>query len=95
MMGAVRSWLLAVIAASLLCAVAGALMPPGGVKRVGRLVCGLVLLGAVLSPATTLDAAEGQRWLEGWLDSIQHREEELEGTVNQQMKSIIERECAA
>ena len=68
MMGAVRSWLLAVIAASLLCAVAGALMPPGGVKRVGRLVCGLVLLGAVLSPAATLDAAEGQRWLEGWLD---------------------------
>ena len=65
MMGAVRSWLLAVIAASLLCAVAGALMPPGGVKRVGRLVCGLVLLGAVLSPAATLDAAEGQRWLEG------------------------------
>ena len=61
----------------------------------GRLVCGLVLLGAVLSPAATLDAAEGQRWLEGWLDSIQHREEELEGTVNQQMKSIIERECAA
>ena len=95
MMGAVRSWLLAVIAASLLCAVAGALMPPGGVERVGRLVCGLVMLGAVLSPAATLDAAEGQRWLEGWLDSIQHREEELEGTVNQQMKSIIERECAA
>lgn len=50
MMGAVRSWLLAVIAASLLCAVAGALMPPGGVKRVGRLVCGLVMLAAVLSP---------------------------------------------
>ena len=36
MMGAVRGWLLAVIAVSLLCAVADALMPPGGVRRVGR-----------------------------------------------------------
>ena len=51
MMGAVRSWLLAVIAVSLLCAVAEALMPSGAVKRVGRLVCGLVLVGAILSPA--------------------------------------------
>ena len=62
-MGAVRGWLLTVIAASLLCALADALMPPGAVKRVGRLVCGLVLLAAILSPAVRLDVAEGERWL--------------------------------
>ena len=33
-MGAVRSWLLTVIAASLICALADALMPPGAVRRV-------------------------------------------------------------
>ena len=60
-MGAVRSWLLTVIAASLICALADALMPPGAVRRVGRLVCGLVLLGAILTPLARLDLSGGWR----------------------------------
>ena len=95
MMGAVRSWLLAVIAAALLCAVADALMPSGAVKRVGRLVCGLVLIAAILSPLAALDLEEGQRWLEGYLASVRAREAELEETVNSQIKVIIEQKCAA
>ena len=95
MMGAVRGWLLAVISVSLLCAVAEALMAPGPVRRVGRLVCGLALIGAVLSPLGGLDVESGQRWLEDWLSSVRCRETELEETVNSQMKVIIEQEYAA
>ena len=95
MMGAVRGWLLAVIAVSLLCAVADALMPPGGVRRVGRLVCGLVLMGAVLSPVAELDVEEGWRWLEDYLASVHSREAELTQTVESQRKVIIEQEYAA
>ena len=95
MMGAVRSWLLAVTAVSLLCALAGALMPKGPVERVGRLVCGLVLVGAILSPAARLDVDGGRRWLERYLFSVQAREAELEHEVNGQMKIIIEQEYAA
>ena len=95
MMGAVRGWLLGVVAVSLLCAAADALMPPGPVKRVGRLVCGLVLLGAILSPLAELDAEGSQRWLEGYLDSVRSREAELEETVDSQLKVIIEEEYAA
>ena len=95
MMGAVRSWLMAVIAVSLLCAVADALMPRGAVRRAGKLVCGLVLLGAVLSPVAGLDVESGQRWLDGYLASIQNRESELEETVESQMKGIIEQQYAA
>lgn len=95
MMGAVRGWLLAVISVSLLCAVAEALMAPGPVRRVGRLVCGLALVGAVLSPLGGLDVESGQRWLEDWLSSVRCRETELEETVNSQMKVIIEQKCAA
>lgn len=94
-MGAVRGWLLTVIGASLICALADALMPPGAVRRVGRLVCGLVLLGAILSPLTQLDLPGGQRWLEDYLASLEAREEDLTETVNSQMKVIIEREYAA
>lgn len=95
MMGAVRGWLLAVITVSLLCAVADALMPAGAVKRVGRLVCGLVLMGAILSPIARLDVEGSQWWLDSYFSSVRSREAELEDTVNSQMKLIIEREYAA
>lgn len=95
MMGAVRNWLLAVISVSLLCAVAGALMPQGAVKRAGRLVCGLVLLAAVLSPLAGLDVEAGQQWLGDYLAGVNRQESELRETVNRQRKTIIEQECAA
>ena len=51
MMDAAREWLLGVTAAAILAALAEGLMQEGGPKRVGRLVCGLVLLAAVFRPA--------------------------------------------
>lgn len=95
MMEGLRSWLLSVIAAALLCAVAGALMPPGPVRQVGRLVCGLVLMAAVLSPLTALDVSGGQEWLAGWASSLDSRTAALEEVVEEQRKGIIERDCAA
>ena len=95
MMGAVGRWLTAVISVSLLCAMAGALMPQGAVKQVGRLVCGLVLLAAILSPLRELDVDAGRQWLDGYLDSTGQWEAALKETVNRQMKTIIEEECAA
>lgn len=53
-MSAWREWLLGVVAAALAVSLAQALTPEGSVKRVGRLVGGLVLLLAVLRPLTTL-----------------------------------------
>ena len=86
MMAGLRGWLLALVAASLICALADALMPKGAVKRVGRLVCGLVLASAILSPLAGLDVESGQSWLERHLASEE---------VNSQMKVIIEQEYAA
>ena len=94
-MEGVRAWLLSLIAVSLLCASAGALMPKGAVRQVGRLVCGLVMLAAILSPVARLDAAEGRRWLAGYFASVEQRRAGLEETVNNQMKHIIEGEYAA
>ena len=60
MMDAAREWLLGVTAAAILAALAEGLMQEGGPKRVGRLVCGLVLLAAVFRPAAELTLpAEG------------------------------------
>ena len=95
MMAGLRSWLLALVAASLICALADALMPKGAVKRVGRLVCGLVLASAILSPLAGLDVESGQSWLERHLASVEFQRAALEEEVNGQMKVIIEQEYAA
>lgn len=95
MMAGLRGWLLGIISVSLLCALADALMPQGAVKRVGQLVCGLVMLAAVLSPLARLDVAGGQRWLDEWFSGLENRETELREQTGQNMKAIIEEACAA
>ena len=94
-MAGVRMWLLSIIAVSLVCALADALMPGGAVKRIGRMVCGLVLMAAVLAPLAGLDAAGGQRWLEDYFSALEQREVELKQEVDGRMKVIIEQEYAA
>ena len=58
-----KQWLMGVIAAAILCTIAQDLSPRGSVKQVGRLVCAMVLLCAVLSPIKMLDVAAGGQWL--------------------------------
>ncbi len=56
-MSILRNWLLGVTAAALAVSLAQALTPDGAVKKVGRLVGGLVLLLAVTRPLMALDPA--------------------------------------
>ena len=95
MMDGVRSWLLAMIFAAVLCALAKELMPAGPVKRVGGLVCGMVLLAVMLSPLVQLNPAAGQAWLEGWRSGLEQQEAALRQQVNDGVKPIIEQEFAA
>lgn len=57
-MGYLRTWLLGVVAAALAVALAQAMTPEGTVKKVGKLVGGLVLLLAVVRPLLTLDSGD-------------------------------------
>ena len=52
-----REWLLGVVAAALVISLAQALTPEGTVKKVGKLVGGLVLLLAVVGPVVRVDPA--------------------------------------
>ena len=52
-----KQWIAGVAAASVLAAMAMALTPPGRVKQVTKLVCGLMCALAVASPAARLDLA--------------------------------------
>ena len=91
----VRSWLVGVTCAALIAALADGLMPKGPVKQVGKLVCALVLLAAVLSPLARLEVPAGALGLDGLQGQVQQRQQELEEQNGQMMKTLIEQECGA
>lgn len=93
MMGALKEWLLSVTAAAILCALAQGLIPPGPVRRVGRLTAGLVMAAALLAPLASLRGVEPEQWLESWQpqEEVQGLEEQRDET----MKTIIEEESGA
>lgn len=93
MMGALKEWLLSVTAAAILCALAQGLIPPGPVRRVGRLTAGLVMAAALLAPLASLRGVDPEQWLEGW--QPQEEVQDLEKQRDETMKTIIEEECGA
>lgn len=93
MMGALKEWLLSVTAAAILCALAQGLIPPGPVRRVGRLTAGLVMAAALLAPLASLRGVDPEQWLENW--QPQEEVQDLEKQRDETMKTIIEEECGA
>lgn len=51
----IRTWILSVTVSAIVIAVAEALMPPGAVKKVGKLTGGLILVLGILQPLVTMD----------------------------------------
>lgn len=96
MMGLVRQWLLGVTAAALVLALAEALAPEGGAKKVCRLAGGLALLLAAAGPVTGLmDGTLFTQALDGWRGRTQSAQQELEDQTDQFYLAIIEEETAA
>lgn len=90
----IRSWLIAVLTAGILSSVADTLMPEGAVKRVGKLTCGLIMICALLFPLGSRGVWDYEA-LGGYWEELLQGKELLKGQVDEQMKEIIERECAA
>lgn len=96
MMGLVRQWLLGVTAAALVLALAEALAPEGGAKKVCRLAGGLALLLAAVGPAAgLLNESPLTGALEGWRERTQSVQRDLEEQSDRFYLTIIEEETAA
>ena len=83
------------IAASVLCAAADSLMPPGGVKRVGKLTCALVLLWGMLRPLAALKGIDLSGALEGYAAGLEVQTRTLEDRTLTTRKAVIEDHFAA
>lgn len=90
-----RTWLLGIICAAMVMALAECLAPVGGVKRVCKLAGGLCLILAVVGPVSGLD--EGR--IQGIALSYNHKadtyREELQNTQDFLYETIIEEKAAA
>lgn len=94
MIAALREWLLCVTCAALLSAAAEALMQDSAVKAVGKLVCGLLLIFAVLHPLKENATDLTQNWA---YHRLQLEEEtlRLQSRTEEQMKQVIEAKMSA
>ena len=86
----IRDWLMAVITVSVVIASARSLMPSGGVRQVGGLVFGLVLLCVLLRPLCVVEGKNITRFLEEYSASMQEQERALEQQVDQSRKEVME-----
>ena len=79
-----------VTGAAVLTALVQAVTPEGGVKQVGKLVCGLVLISAVLAPLGRVEATDFSLTPE-----YDEQRARLQEETEEQMKTIIEQRLAA
>ncbi|MBE6973624.1 MAG: hypothetical protein E7440_07100 [Ruminococcaceae bacterium] len=91
----VRQWLTGVICAALIAALADGLMPKGAVRQVGKLVCALVLLCALLRPVLTVDIPDMSKGLGATAKQVEQHRAQLEQNSGNMLKTLIERQSAA
>lgn len=95
MMELLRSWLVGVTAAAMIAAAAEYLMPEGGVKKIGKLAGGLLLLFAILQPFLSLEDRDISGILSRYRIETDGYSAALEKENVRLMKTIIEEETAA
>lgn len=91
----IREWLLGVLAASLLAALAEHLTPEGVVRKIGKLTGGLVVLIAILQPVLKLDAPTLSLTLSQYRDDLGNYEAQVDTENFYLMKDIIEQRTGA
>ena len=90
-----KSWLMSVTAASLLCALAMTLCPKGRVRAVTGFVCAMVCMLALVSPLMELDAAELSSSMAYWRQKAETLTASAEEAAQTEQRLFIQRECEA
>ena len=95
MIGAVRTWLVSLVAVSLLLSVVQTLVPEGRLRRTAAFTGGLVLMLTLLRPLLGADLDRLDLHLEDYEAEIAMRQAELQESGRDQLEAIIETRTAA
>lgn len=92
---ALHTWIVSIISCAVFCAVIIAVTPKGRVFNALKLLCGLVMIFAIISPLANLDFSEYSKSLKKYSD----RADELTASANEYEdklnRTFIEESCAA
>lgn len=94
-MDLIRSWLTQVICAALIAAAADGLMPKGPIKKVGALICAMVLLCVILRPVVDWSVSVPETSLSEMREQSQMWHEQLKLDSEAMLKTLIEQQTAA
>lgn len=92
---AVRSYLLGVVSAGMLCALVQTLTPKGAVRRVSTLACALVLILTVLSPLRALDVTALARAVSRFSIAEDAAQSGVEIHSRELIATLIKQKCEA
>ncbi|MCD8008595.1 MAG: hypothetical protein LUF68_06625 [Clostridiales bacterium] len=95
MIEVLRQWILAVTAVSLLTALCQALMPPGPVKRVSSMTCGLLIFFVLVQPLARADYAQLLEDFQDYYAGLGDYDTELVETDSALTEELIARNTAA
>ena len=90
-----RQWIMGLCAASIITACAQTITPTGAVKRVLRLICGLVLTLVLVSPLGKTDLESYALSLAAYRERVASLTEELSETEKRLDRVYIEEGCGA
>ena len=90
-----RTWLIGVICAAMVTALAECLVPDGGIKRVCRLAGGLILVLTVVSPVTSFEEVDLREIISGYNSKADAYRAELQEMQDSLYESVIEENSAA
>lgn len=95
MMEAVRTWLVGLIAVSLLVSVADSLLPEGGVKKVAGFTGGLILLLALVQPLLRVEPGSVAAGLGDYTAQIAALQETFTEKNQEELQALIAEETQA
>ena len=95
MSGLLKSWILSMTGAALLCAGALALTPEGRTRSAVRLLCGVVMAVTLLSPLQEMDLSVYSMSLASYRDAAAQSASRLDETNDRLSRTIIETESEA
>ena len=95
MIALIKSWLIGIVCCAVAVAIADNLMPKGAVKRVSKLLCGIILLIATVKPLIDIDFSTLSRYMVEYNNAAGQYSADLSEVNERLSKVIIEEQSAA
>lgn len=95
MLEMIRSWIMGIAGAALICAIASEITPSGSVKNVQKIICGIVMAIALIFPLMRFDFSAYSINVAKYRDKSSEITEQGKEISNRYQRSIIEESSAA